>query len=421
MKLNYKYTIAYAIITLVVLSIGFAIVYNSIRRNAVQSLSGKLEQLNEVVAGQLKSGKDYTTDPSRRNVTVTNVATSDSTSFSNKIEINKEWNAELQAEVPMLQFSSFRIINRQAYQITSKAVLMEPDDIYLNGIILVFAWTFVFLLALVVVLSEILSWRILKPFNDTLEAIQLFNINQDNTIDVHETQTYEFKELNAFLVKMTNKAKSDYIALKEFSENTSHELQTPIATMKAKIELLMETSLEENQVNTLSEIHNELERLARINSALTLLAKLEHYELDTDSRMDFSKALQESLTRFSDWMEMKDIHLEASIEAGVRIYLEDALGQLLLTNLVSNAIRHNKLQGQLIVSLSTTELSIRNTGEPPTLPVHELFGRFKKGNRTLDSIGIGLAIVKKICLLYQHEISYEYNKGLHSIKIVFHP
>lgn len=420
MKLNYKYTIAYAIITLFVLSIGFAIVYNSIRRSAVQSLSGKLEQLNLIIAGQIKSEKDYSADPSRRNVTITSTLPSDSSLFKSGIEIKKEWNDELQTIVPMLHFSSMTRINGRIYRISSKATLIEPDDIYLNGIILVFAWTFVFLLALVVVLSEVLSWYILKPFNDTLEAIQLFNINQENIIDVHDTQTYEFRELNAFLVKMTNKAKSDYIALKEFSENASHELQTPIATMKAKIELLMETPLEENQVNTLSEIHNELERLARINSALTLLAKLEHYEWEAGQQINLSKMLQESLTRFSDWMEMKHIQLESNIGNEIMVPFDDSLSQLLLTNLVSNAIRHNVLHGKLIVVLSETELLIRNTGEPPSLPVHELFGRFKKGNSALDSIGIGLAIVKKICMLHQHEISYEYEGGLHTVRIVFH-
>ncbi|MFA6056588.1 MAG: HAMP domain-containing sensor histidine kinase [Taibaiella sp.] len=419
MKLNYKYTIAYAAITFVVLSIGFAIVYNSIQRNAVQSLSGKLERLNEVIAQQMKSGKDYTGHPSRRNVEITPVSSRNTSASESKVDVNKEWNEELQAEVKMLHLSTFKMINGQLYRISSKAVLIEPDDIYLNGIILVFAWTFVFLLALVVVLSEIISWYILKPFNDTLEAIQLFQINQENTIDVHDTQTYEFRELNAFLVKMTNKAKSDYIAIKEFSENASHELQTPIATMKAKIEMLMDTSLNEEQVNALSEIHNELERLARINSSLTLLAKLEHYEFNAGNSIDFSKALQECLTRFSDWMEMKDIQLQSEITPGAVIALDESLGQLLLTNLISNAIRHNILHGKLIVTLTASELTIQNTGEPPLIPVEQLFGRFKKGNSALDSIGIGLAIVKKICTLYQYDIQYAYAEGLHTVRVTF--
>lgn len=418
MKLNYKYTIAYAVITLIVLSIGFAIVYNSIRRSAVQSLSGKLENLNTVIARQISSGLDYSHHPSRTNVTVVPVPLRDTAAASRTIR--DSWNEELQAKVPMVNLTSFKVINGQAYKITSKAVLIEPDDIYLNGIILVFAWTFVFLLALVIVLSEVISWRILKPFNDTLDAIQLFQINQENTIAVHDTQTYEFRELNAFLVKMTNRAKSDYIALKEFSENASHELQTPLATMKAKIELLMETPLGEQQVNTLSEIHNELERLARINSALTLLAKLEYYEYNAGHKMNFSEVLSDHLSRFSDWMEMKEITLTQDITANVVVVLDETLGQMLLTNLISNAIRHNTLQGKIIVALSPTAFTISNTGAKPLIPVAELFGRFKKGNSALDSVGIGLAIVKKICGLYRHDIQYDYADGLHTLSIAFH-
>ncbi|KAK6025907.1 histidine kinase A domain protein, partial [Ostertagia ostertagi] len=235
--------------------------------------------------------------------------------------------------VKMVQLSAITTVNGQAYKITSKAILVEPEDIYLNGIILVFAWTFVFLLALVVVLSEVLSWYILKPFNDTLEAIQQFQINQEKTIAVHDTQTSEFKELNAFLVKMTNKARSDYIALKEFSENASHELQTPIATMKAKIELLMETPLEERQLNTLSEIHNELERVSRINHSLTLLAKLEHFDLDTSQQVDFRELLQEVLSRFADWIEMKDIKVTSKVNVAVAIMMDASLAQMVLNNL----------------------------------------------------------------------------------------
>jgi len=419
MKLNYKYTIAYAFITFIVLSIGFAIVYASIQRSARQTVAGKLEHLNKVIEQQLQSGKDYTGHPSRRNVQITPISNPGVAAPSGLASARKEWNEELQDTVKMVQLSAITIVNGQAYKITSKAILVEPEDIYLNGIILVFAWTFVFLLALVVVLSEVLSWYILKPFNDTLEAIQQFQINQEKTIAVHDTQTSEFKELNAFLVKMTNKARSDYIALKEFSENASHELQTPIATMKAKIELLMETPLEERQLNTLSEIHNELERVSRINHSLTLLATLEHFDLDNSQQVDFRELLQEVLSRFADWIEMKDIKVTSKVNVAVAIRMDASLAQMVLNNLVSNAIRHNQLQGMLRVALTPHALIIQNTGEAPAINVDEVFGRFKKGNRLLDSVGIGLAIVKKICDLYEYPISYHYENGWHTVTINF--
>nr|GFD48455.1 hypothetical protein [Tanacetum cinerariifolium] len=73
------------------------------------------------------------------------------------------------------------------------------------------------------------------------------------------------------------------------------------------------------------------------------------------------------------------------------------------------------------VQLSATELLLANTGHAPTAPVEELFGRFKKGNAALDSIGIGLAIVKRISELYGHHVSYDYAEGWHSLRVVFAP
>ena len=70
MKLNYRYTIAYAVITFFVLSIGFAIVYAALSRSVTQATIGKLEHLNAVLIAQLRSGRDYTGDPSQANVQI---------------------------------------------------------------------------------------------------------------------------------------------------------------------------------------------------------------------------------------------------------------------------------------------------------------------------------------------------------------
>lgn len=421
MKLNYKYTIAYAIITFVVLVIGFSIVYTTIRRSAVQSAAGKLEHLNNVVTNELKKDSTYPYHPAVKNIKIELATRIDSAKAYQQINVRKEWSDDLQAQVSTVYFSSFPIIHNTRYHITSKTILIEPEDIYLNGIILVFAWTFVFLLVLVIILSEVISWYILKPFNDTLEAIQYFQLSQDTVIAVHDTQTLEFRELNDFLVKMTNKAKGDYTALKEFSENASHELQTPIATMTAKIELLMQTPLAEDQVAALASLHDELERLAKINQSLTLLAKLENYEYNKQEEIDLSEALHQTLNRYADWIEMKFITVDSRMEREVKIALNEALCSLLLDNLISNAIRHNIPNGKLSVRLTTERLILKNTGAPPLIPVTEVFGRFRKGNQALDSIGIGLAIVKKICELYHHSISYAYADGWHTMRIDFQP
>ncbi|WBA42482.1 sensor histidine kinase [Hymenobacter canadensis] len=419
MKLNHRYTLAYAVITLFVLSVGFAIVYGAMSRSVTQTTIGKLRHLNEVVAAQLRSGRDYAGHPARANVRIRPLAPSDTVAHAQLVQVRPEWDPELQSAVNVVRLSTYPRIGGQRYHLTSRAVVVMPSDEYLTGIVLVFAWTFVFLLALVVILSEVISWYILKPFNAILLSIERFQLSQKTTIGLQPSRTKEFNVLNDFLMKMTSRAQSDYQGLKEFSENASHELQTPIASMKAKIELLMDSELSEKQLLMLTTMHDELERLAKINQSLTLLAKLEHFEWEPAPLTDLSRLVPATEAAFADLAEMKGLRTTQQIAPGVRVPLDESLAQLLLNNLFSNAIRHNLPGGEIRVLLSATELLVENTGHAPSVPVAELFGRFKKGNAALDSIGIGLAIVKRISELYSHRVGYTYADGWHRIRVVF--
>ena len=416
-KLNYRYTLAYAVVTLFVLGLGFGIVYAAFSRSATQATIGKLEHLNAVIARQLRSGRDYGGHPSRANVQVALASAGKHPAAG--MQVREEWDPALQTKAEVVRLTTYPTSRGQTYQVVSKATVVKPGDIYFVGLMMVFAWTFVFLLALVVILSEVISWYILKPFNHTLRGIQQFELSQNTHLQLPPSSTAEFNALNEFVMTMTARAQRDYQALKEFSENASHELQTPIASMKAKIELLMNTDLTERQLLMLTAMHDELERLAKINQSLTLLAKLEHYELQPGTLADFSQLVPATEAAFADLAEMKGLTTTLTIAPAVRIPLDASLAQLLLNNLLSNAIRHNRPAGEIHITLTAQELLIQNTGHAPSAPVSELFGRFKKGNAALDSIGIGLAIVKRISELYGHRIGYEYAEGWHRVRLVF--
>ncbi|HEX9509306.1 MAG TPA: HAMP domain-containing sensor histidine kinase [Puia sp.] len=419
MKLTNKFTLWYFGIMLVVLLIGGAIVYHEIQWKIGRVEVVRHQRLNDIIAQQIRSGGDYSDHPTRKRATVTLIpADSIPKGISSYYTRGTGWNPEFQENEYRLVVTSFYTIGGRHYRISTYSFIPSFYQL-LPGVVDSFKWILLLLLVLVGISGRLISKYILAPFKRTLRVIQSFDLKKKEPIRLPGTRTSEFRELNEFLVKMTDEALEDYQSLKEFTENASHELQTPTAIIRGKLELLMESDIRDDQAILIAEMQNALERLSRIHSSLTLLTKLENHEYEATTPICFSALTREILNAFDELIEMKDIDLQISIEENIYLPLHAALADLLLTNLVSNAIRHNIPQGRIRVNLSKAGLVISNTGREPGVPTVELFERFKKGNPRGDSIGIGLAIVRQICDMMNFNIVYEYTSGWHHVAISF--
>ena len=410
---------------LVVLLIGGAIVYYEIQWKISRVEVVRHQRLNDFIARQIRLGGDYRDHPTRRRAMVVVIpADSVPIGISSYYTRGVDWNPEFQAREYRLVVTSFYTIGDKHYRVSTYSFIPSFYQL-LPGVVDSFKWILLLLLVLVVISGGLISKYILAPFKRTLRVIQSFELKQKTPLRLPETSTSEFRELNQFLQKMTDKVREDYQSLKEFTENASHELQTPTAIIRGKLDLLMESDIRDEQAILIAEMQNALERLSRIHSSLTLLTKLENQEYEAKEPVNFSRLLREALESFQELMQMKALHLTADIEDNIYIPLHAALADLLLTNLISNAIRHNYVAregtGIIFVRLHREGLVIANTGREPQVPTAELFERFKKGNSGSDSIGIGLAIVRQICDLSDFDITYEYSKGSHFLAISFLP
>lgn len=432
MKLTNKFTLWYSAIMLVVLLIGGAIVFYEIQWKISRVEVVRHERLNDIIAQQIRSGGDYTGHPTRKRASVTLLpADSVPKSLHSYYTRGTSWNPEFQANEFKLVVTSFYTINGRYYRVTTYSYIPSFYQL-LPGVVDSFKWILLLLLVLVGISGQLIPKYILSPFKRTLRVIQSFDLKQKEPVRLPETRTDEFRELNEFLRKMTDKAQEDYRQLKEFTENASHELQTPTAIIRGKLELLMESDIRDDQAILIAEMQNALERLSRIHSSLTLLTKLENYEYEAKEPVNFSALTREALDSFGELIQMKSLTLRTNIADNVHLPLHAALADLLLTNLLSNAIRHNDSgsnndsseepgTGIIDVRLGKTGLVISNTGREPRVPTAELFERFKKGNQSADSIGIGLAIVRQICDLHHFTIIYEYKAGMHILAVSFLP
>jgi two-component system OmpR family sensor kinase len=447
MRLTTKFTLWYFAIMLVVLLIGGAIVYYEIQWKLGEVEVVRHRRLNDLIAQQIRDGGDYTGHPTRKRATVT-LLPADSVPKGNASFYSRglAWNPEFQTYEYKLMVTSFYTIGAAHYRITTYSFIPSFYQL-LPGVVDSFKWILLVLLVLVIVSGGLISKYILAPFKRTMRAIQRFDLKQKEPIRLPETRTAEFRELNTFLLQLTESARKDYQSLKEFTENASHELQTPTAIIRGKLDLLMESDIRDEQAILIAEMQNALERLSRIHSSLTLLTKLENKEYKAGEPVCLSNLARETLAAFDELIQMKSIDLQVRIEKGVYIPLHLSLADLLLANLISNAIRHNEpavvgrgthsepakagggthnepqgmAKGLIRVELTHEGLVIVNTGREPGIPTQELFERFKKGNSGSDSIGIGLAIVRQICELSHFDIEYQYRSGLHMLAVSFLP
>lgn len=232
----------------------------------------------------------------------------------------------------------------------------------------------------------------------------------------------EFDELNEVLIQLTQKIANDYRSLKQFSEDASHEIQTPLAIITAKLETLVnDHNLNEKQSDTIRSIFSSVRRLSRLNQGLVLLTKIENNQFVEITPLSINLLTEEKLKDFQELMELKDIQCEMNEKKELMLEANPVLSDILINNLLSNSINHNQANGQIRIAISSTKLEISNSGNRSIQNPDRLFTRFYKENSMAKSVGLGLAIVNKICEVHGWKIEYRFDQKMHHFQIQFRP
>lgn len=276
------------------------------------------------------------------------------------------------------------------------------------------------LLVLMLAVNYLFSRCTWKPFFRIIRKLESFDVEKQEAFGNERTNTIEFKALDETVKKMTARLSSDFQNLKSFTENASHEIQTPLAIIKTKLELLIQSEqYNESAMQSIQAVYEAANRLSKLNKALLLLTRIENRQFSSKEQVDLAPLLEKHLANYSEWIEAKSIILNANIEQNVVLHSNPALVDVLLGNILGNAVRHNLDRGRVRISLSVDELTVSNTGQPLNIAPDKLFERFAKNEQSSESLGLGLAIVKKIADTEQLIISYTYSEGWHTIALRF--
>lgn len=309
-------------------------------------------------------------------------------------------------------------ITGKRYNILVRRSLEETED--LIRVILVITLLVVFiLLGLIFLINRFWFRKLWKPFHSTLAQIQDFNLSGKAVVHLEKSDIDEFKELNTAVQTMTERVGKDYEEIKNFTENASHEIQTPLAIIKSKLELLSQSdNLDKAQMHILTSIFDATNRLAKLNQSLILLTKIDNRQFK-EGEVNISELVNRQLSNYDELMTAKKIQLRSQVSDGVTLKINETLAEVLVTNLINNAIKHNFQNGTLHIRLTPGGLAIFNSGPALASEASDLFERFKKDKPGSESLGLGLSIVKKICERYDFTVSYSFSSGLHSITISF--
>jgi signal transduction histidine kinase len=233
-----------------------------------------------------------------------------------------------------------------------------------------------------------------------------------------ESSVKEFARLNHTLTALMRNSLASYRTQKEFTENASHELQTPLAVFQSKLDLLLQQpNLSQRQTEIIQGLYENVTRLTRLNRNLLLLAKIDNrqYEqMETINLDDFLNGQLSSLESLTGNITLyKDFQTTLTIRAN-RTLLES-----LVNNLVVNAVRHNHPQGEIGLTLTNSQLIVANTSDEPPLDEKLVFNRFYRTSEKTAGNGLGLAIVKAVCEYHEWKVNYLYSKGKHCFVINF--
>ena len=270
-----------------------------------------------------------------------------------------------------------------------------------------------------VLINRKLSHEVWDPFYKILDKLKQYKIDEDTFISLPHSSTAEFRDLSKAIVLLVNKSRDAYLNQKEFTENASHELQTPIAIFRSKLELLIQTTpLTKEQAELISNLLDTTDRIARLNKNLLLLSKIENRQFIATDEVSVIAVLNRAIEDYQQLALTREINITVDAAKDLVIKANPILFEILISNLISNALRYATFKTDVWIKVEKETLTVLNNGSPLKSP-EKIFNRFNQESRSSQGSGLGLAILKKICEVENFSINYYYSNSRHQFQVSF--
>ena len=308
--------------------------------------------------------------------------------------------------------SCFMATDLKYYELELRLSTLERDDL-IAAIFKYLVALYIALLCCIIFSTRLILKSVFRPFDRLQEWLENVSPGHPAPYLNPDCRIREFRTLNRAALEMHEQAEKAYREQKEFIENASHELQTPLAVINGKLELLAEhENLDEEELKNIDDMFRSLHRAIQLNKSLLLLSRIQNRQFEEVTEVNMNPHVRKILELLSDLYEEKELDYHLSDTEDCRIRMNESLAHTLLTNLIKNAIIHSPEHGRVDILIHSTRIEIVNDGNQ-ALDERQMFKRFYKGHSgQKESTGLGLSIAQSIADLYHFSLTY-YHDGRH--------
>ncbi len=305
------------------------------------------------------------------------------------------------------------------YQLLIKNSLLDTNDL-IESIAKTMALFLLLIIAGLVLISQLLSKRLWKPFYNTIGKLNNFKIEEKAPLHFDDTSIAEFRHLNESIVKLTGRSKEVYQSQKEFTENAAHELQTPLAVFQGKLDLLMQTEpISKEQSELIAGLEDVNQHMKKLHKALLLLTRIENNQFAGTEQVSVKEVIEKLAGQYSFAAAQKEVGIVQKSNSALVVNANRVLLEIMLGNLLGNAIKHNVHNGFVHICMEGNTITFTNPSSIAALNELKLFERFYSQPATGNGLGLGLQIAKKIADTNHFKVAYSFKDGQHFFSVLF--
>ncbi len=312
---------------------------------------------------------------------------------------------------------SFTVLINDKWYIFKVSKSLEAVENLNRSIILISLVTIITILLVSLLINRWQLRRLWKPFYTTLDNIDKFRLGEKGTPYFDKTSIVEFELLNSTISQFIREAEKEYFLLKEFTENASHELQTPLSIVRSTLDVLIQDeNISESQSFYLHMAYSAIQKMSKLNQSLLLLNKIENGQFTETHFFDFKTMVEQKMAGWQELWQGRSLEISSSLHTAP-VNMNEQLADILLNNLFSNAACHSAEGGSVFLRLDENLFEISNTANNGALDPDKLFKRFSKAGQDTDHHGLGLSIVKQITEVSNKTVFYHYEDGRHFFSV----